>query len=59
MTAARFGVATAERLAELLAPITDTERLTDVGDWLVQCDTGADFLARVGAAPAGRNSGGT
>ena len=65
MTAARFGVATAERLAELLAPITDTERLAAVGDWLVQCDTGADFLARVGAAPAGGsgvaagNSGGT
>ena len=59
MTAARFGAATAERLADLLAPITDTERLADVGDWLVQCDTGADFLARVGTAPAGRNSGGT
>ena len=53
MTAARFGVATAERLAELLAPITDTERLAEVGDWLVQCGTGADFLARVGTAPAG------
>ena len=56
MTASRFGVATAERLAELLAPITDTERLADVGDWLVQCDTGTDFLARVGAAPAGGSS---
>ena len=50
MTASRFGVATAERLAELLAPITDAERLADIGDWLVQCDTGADFLARVSAA---------
>ena len=56
MTASRFGVATAERLAELLAPFTDAERLADVGDWLVQCDTGADFLARVGAAPAAGNS---
>ena len=56
MTASRFGVATAERLAELLAPITDAERLADIGDWLVQCDTGADFLARVGAPPAGGNS---
>ena len=56
MTASRFGVPTAERLAELLAPITDAERLADIGDWLVQCDTGADFLARVGAAPAGGNS---
>ena len=59
MTASRFGVATAERLAALLAPITDTERLAEVGDWLVQCDTGADFLARVGAAPAGGHSDGT
>ena len=56
MTASRFGVATAERLAELLAPITDAERLADIGDWLVQCDTGTDFLARVGAAPAGGTS---
>ena len=36
MTASRFGLPTAERLAELLAPITDAERLADVGDWLVQ-----------------------
>ena len=50
MTASRFGVGTAERLAELLAPITDAERLADVGDWLVQHDTGTDFLARVSAA---------
>ena len=56
MTASRFGLPTAERLAELLAPITDTERLADVGDWLVQCDTGADFLARVDAPPAAGNS---
>ena len=56
MTASRFGVATAERLAERLAPITDAERLADIGDWLVQCDTGTDFLARVGAAPAGGTS---
>ena len=53
MAASRYGADTAARLAELLAPITDTERLADIGDWLVQCDTSADFLARVGAAPAG------
>ena len=52
MTAARFGVATAKRLAELLAPVTDTERLAAVGDWLVRYDTGDDFLARVDAALA-------
>ena len=56
MTVSRFGVVTAERLAELLAPITDAERLADIGDWLVQCDTSADFLARVGAPPAAGNS---
>ena len=56
MTASRFGLPTAERLAELLAPITDAEHLADIGDWLVQCDTGADFLARVDAPPAGGNS---
>ena len=51
MTAARFGVATAECLAELLAPISAPEPLAAIGDWLVQYDTGADCLARVGAAP--------
>ncbi len=55
MTASRFGVATAERLAQMMAPITDPERLADIGDWLVQSDTGADFLARAGAASTGGN----
>ncbi len=29
----------------MLAPIANPERLAEVGDWLVRCDTGAEFLA--------------
>ena len=53
MAAARFGADTAERLADALAPIVDPERLAEVGDWLVQCDTAAEFLAHLDpASPA-------
>ena len=45
--ATRFGHETAARLAEELAAIDDPERLAEVGDWLVRCDTGADFLAAI------------
>ncbi len=45
--AARFGDDTAARLAEVLAPIADPERLAEIGDWLVRCDTAAGFLARL------------
>ena len=44
--AARFDAETAARLADLLAPIADPERLAEVGDWLVRCDSAAAFLAR-------------
>ena len=44
--AARFDADTAARLADLLAPIADPERLAEVGDWLVRCDTAAAFFAR-------------
>ena len=44
--AARFDADTADRLANLLAPIADPERLAEVGDWLVRCDTATSFLAR-------------
>ena len=43
--AARFDADTAARLADLLAPIADPERLAEVGDWLVRCDTAAAFFA--------------
>ena len=50
MAARRFGAATSARLAEVLAPVTDPERLAAVGDRLVSCATGAEFLARVETA---------
>ena len=51
--AARFDAETAARLADLLAPVADPERLAEVGDWLVRSDTAAEFLARVDpAAPS-------
>ena len=48
--AARFDAATAARLADLLAPVADPERLAEVGDWLVRSDTAAEFLARLDPA---------
>ena len=43
MAAARFGADTAARLTDVLAPITDPDRLAEIGDWLVRCDTGAEW----------------
>ena len=47
MAAARFGADTAARLADVLAPIADPERLAEIGEWLGSCDTAAGFLARL------------
>ena len=47
MAAARFDDDTASRLADVLAPIADPERLAEIGDWLVRCHTAAEFLARL------------
>ena len=46
----RFGAAAAERLAAALAGVTDADRLAAAGEWIVDCATTADFLARVGRA---------
>ena len=48
--ALRFGAATAERLEEALAGVADPGRLSEVGEWLVRCETGEAFLARATAA---------
>ena len=44
--ASRFGADTAERLSGVLAGIADPERLAEVGEWLVRCETGEEFLVR-------------
>ena len=46
----RFGADTAERLEEVLAGVADPERLAEVGEWLVRCETGDELLARAVAA---------
>ena len=47
-TTSRFGPDTAEHLSGTLARIADPDRLADIGDWIVRCGTGREFLARVG-----------
>ena len=43
----RFGAAAAERLSAVLAEVTDADRLAEAGEWIVDCGTPAEFLARV------------
>ena len=48
LAARKFGAGTAERLASLLAPISDTDRLVQVGEWIIDCETGERLIARFG-----------
>ena len=45
--ARKFGRETAGRLTERLTEISDPERLGEVGEWLLECDSGEELLARV------------
>ncbi len=45
--ARKFGGAAAEGLAAALAGVTDPERLGRVGEWIIECATASDLLARV------------
>ena len=47
MAALRFGAETGERAATLMADIGEADQLADVGEWLVRCGDGDEFLARV------------
>ena len=42
----KFGDQAAERLAALIRGVTDPDRLAEVGDWIIDCGTEAEFLAR-------------
>ena len=53
--ATRFGAETAERLSGVLAGIADPEGLAEVGEWLVRCKTGSEFLSRAVDPVAGAN----
>ena len=48
LAARKFGTGPAERLADLLAPISDTGRLAQVGEWIIDCETGERLIARFG-----------
>ena len=47
MAARKFGVGTAERLVERLEGLGDSERMADIGDWLIECESGEELLGRV------------
>ena len=47
LAARKFDTATAARVAELLAGVDDPEHLAEVGEQVIDCDTGAELLARV------------
>ena len=53
MTASRFGAEAAERLAAALVEVADPERLCEIGEWLVCCETAEELLARVNSVRAG------
>ena len=47
MAARKFDAAAAQELAAALAEVTDADRLAEVGDWIIECGTAADLLARL------------
>ena len=49
MTARKFDAATAERLSGVLNGLVDPERLAEVGEWIIECETGAELLDRAGS----------
>ena len=44
--ARKFGPETAERLSELLGRIPDDGPAAEVGEWIIECETGAELLDR-------------
>ncbi len=42
----KFGAGTAERLSRLLEEVSDPERISRIGDRIIECETGEELLAR-------------
>ena len=57
LAGSRFGAGAAERLAPVLERIADPERLAEVGDLIVRCETADELLTRADAAQAGPHPG--
>ena len=45
--ARKFGVVTADRLAEEPEQVHDPERVVEIGAWLIECESGEELLDRV------------
>ena len=45
--ALKFGRGTADRLADRLADLTTLDDLDRVGDWIIECESGDELLARL------------
>ena len=45
--ARKFDAGAAARLATALSDVADPERLAQVGEWIIECETAADLMARV------------
>ena len=52
--ARKFDDDTAQRLAVLLERTADPDRLAQAGDWIIECETGAELLDRVAGNTARR-----
>ena len=50
LAARRFGAGAATRLAAFLEGVDDAGQLAEVGDWIVDCESGAELAERIGAA---------
>ena len=50
LAARKFDAATAAALARRIEAVTDAARLAEVGDWIIDSDTGADLLERAGVS---------
>ena len=50
--ALKFGPRTAERLSGLLNGLTARKDLDQVGDWIIECDSGEELLSRLSALRA-------
>ena len=47
LAARKFDAGAAARLATALSDVADPERLAQVGEWIIECETAADLIARI------------
>ena len=52
LAALKFGPKTAERLSSLVDSLRARKALDQVGDWIIECDSGDELLSRVSALRA-------